>query len=84
MSETFTLFFAVFAASRNYGKELIFHEKSKKDDEHQKWIHPDIIGAKFVEQTNTISNSLFKAISKKDSLRLYSYELNARLIMIMN
>ena len=59
--------------------KTIFHEKSKKDDEHQKWIHPDIIGAKFVEQTNTISNSLFKAISKKDSLRLYSYELKRKI-----
>ncbi len=59
--------------------KTIFHEKSKKDDEHQKWIHPDIIGAKFVEQTNTISNLLFKAISKKDSLRLYSYELKRKI-----
>ena len=59
--------------------KTIFHEKSKKDDEHQKWIHPDIIGAKFVEQTNTISNSLFKAISKKESLRLYSYELKRKI-----
>lgn len=59
--------------------KTIFHEKSKKDDEHQKWIHPDIIGAKFVEQTNPISNSLFKAISKKESLRLYSYELKRKI-----
>lgn len=59
--------------------KTIFHEKSKKDDEHQKWIHPDIIGAKFVEQINTVSNSLFKAISKKDSLRLYSYELKRKI-----
>ena len=59
--------------------KTIFHEKSKKDDEHQKWIHPDIIGVRFVEQTNTISNSLFKAISKKDSLQLYSYELKRRI-----
>jgi hypothetical protein len=55
--------------------KTIFHEKSTKDEEHQKWVHPDIVGAKFVLRTNKTSNSLFNAISKKDSLKLYSYEL---------
>lgn len=69
-----------FLHHRGIMAKTIFHEKSlKKDDEHQKWIHPDIIGAQFVEQTNTISNSLFKALSKKDSLRLYSFELKRKI-----
>lgn len=69
-----------FLYHRGIMAKTIFHEKSlKKDDEHQKWIHPDIIGAQFVEQTNTISNSLFKALSKKDSLRLYSFELKRKI-----
>ena len=59
--------------------KTIFHEKSSKAEEHQKWVHPDIIGAKFVEQKNITSNALFKAISKKDSLLLYSYELKKKI-----
>ena len=39
----------------------------------------DIIGAKFVEQKNITSNALFKAISKRDSLLLYSYELKKKI-----
>lgn len=55
--------------------KTIFHEKSTKVEEHQKWVHPDIVGAKFEERKNKTSNSLFNALSKKDSLKLYSYEL---------
>ncbi len=59
--------------------KTIFHEKSYKAEEHQKWIHPDIVGAKFIEQKNLTCNALYKAISKKDSLRLYSYELKKKI-----
>ena len=59
--------------------KTIFHEKSCKAEEHQKWIHPDIVGAKFIEQKNLTCNSLYKAISKRDSLRLYSYELKKKI-----
>ena len=55
--------------------KTIFHEKSTKAEEHQKWIHPDIVGAKFEQRKSKVCNSLFNAINKKDSLRLYSYEL---------
>lgn len=50
--------------------KTIYHEKSNKQEEHQKWLHPDIVGVQFVEYGNETSNSLFKAISKKDSLKL--------------
>ena len=55
--------------------KTIFHEKSIKAEEHQKWVHPDIVGAKFEVRKNKTSNSLFNALSKKESLKLYSYEL---------
>jgi hypothetical protein len=55
--------------------KTIFHEKSTKAEEHQKWIHPDIVGVKFEQRKNKTCNSLFSAINKKDTLRLYSYEL---------
>nr|WP_249536813.1 hypothetical protein [Prevotella denticola] len=59
--------------------KTIFHEKSTKAEDHQKWVHPDIIGAKFTGQKNSICNSLFKALNKNDSLCLYSYELKRRI-----
>lgn len=55
--------------------KTIFHEKSTKAEEHQKWMHPDIIGVQFVKYEDKSCNSLFNAISKKDSLRMFSYEL---------
>lgn len=61
----------------NFGimAKTIFHEKSTKAEEHQKWIHPDIVGVSFTERSNHSCNALFKAISKRDSMCLYSYEL---------
>ena len=59
--------------------KTIFHEKSTKAEDHQKWVHPDIIGAKFTGQKNSICNSLFKALNKNDSLCLYSYEVKRRI-----
>lgn len=59
--------------------KTIYHEKSKKGEEHQKWVHPDIVGAQFIERKNKVSNSLFKALSKTTSLKLYSYELKKRI-----
>lgn len=59
--------------------KTIFHEKSTKAEEHQKWIHPDIVGAQFIVRKNEICNSFFKAMSKKNALRLYSYELKKRI-----
>lgn len=64
-----------FLKSEGIMAKTIYHEKSNKQEEHQKWLHPDIVGAKFVVYNNKTSNSLFNALSKKASLRLYSYEL---------
>lgn len=64
-----------FLASKGIMAKTIFHEKSNKQEEHQKWLHPDIVGAKFTEYKDNICNSLFKALSPKESLELYSYEL---------
>lgn len=59
--------------------KTIYHEKSTKVEEHQKWIHPDIVGAHFIERKNKTSNSLFKAIDKSSSLALYSFELKRKI-----
>lgn len=53
----------------------IFHEQSNKNEEHQKWVHPDIIGSKFVEYGNKTCQSFFKATNRLNAVEIYSYEL---------
>jgi len=55
--------------------KTIFHEKSTKDDETQKWTHPDIIGVQLINLQNSSSKKFLKAINKKETFKLYSYEL---------
>ena len=56
--------------------KTILHEKSKtKIDNNQKWIHPDMVGVKFLELHNKASHSLLKAVNRADTFKLYSYEL---------
>ncbi len=56
--------------------KTIFHEKSANGkDNHQKWIHPDIIGIKFLNLKNKSSQALMKVINKADAFELVSYEL---------
>lgn len=55
--------------------KTIYHEKSNKEEEHQKWIHPDIVGVKFSKRHNKACDALFKAVSRKENMCLYSYEL---------
>ena len=56
--------------------KTIFHEKSvNSKDDHQKWIHPDMIGVNFLNLKNKSSNSLMKVINQFDAFNLISYEL---------
>ncbi|MGV3540350.1 MAG: HTH domain-containing protein [Rufibacter sp.] len=62
--------------SQNIYCKTIFHEKSfNSKDEHQKWIHPDMIGIKFLNLKNKASNTLMKSINKDDAFDLISYEI---------
>jgi hypothetical protein len=62
--------------SQNTYSKTIFHEKSlNSKDDHQKWIHPDMIGINFLNLKNKSSNSLMKVINKSDAFNLISYEL---------
>jgi hypothetical protein len=62
-------------SQETYSK-TIFHEKSANSkDDHQKWIHPDMIGINFLNLKNKSSNSLMKVINKSDAFNLISYEL---------
>lgn len=55
--------------------KTIYHEKSKKEDQNQKWIHPDMVGVKFLNLQNKVSQSLLKAVNREDTFKIYSYEL---------
>jgi len=62
--------------SQNIYSKTIFHEKSSNSkDDHQKWIHPDMIGINFLNLKNQSSNALLKVINKADAFNLISYEL---------
>ncbi len=62
--------------NKNIYSKTIFHEKSlNSKDNHQKWIHPDMIGIKFLNLQNKSSQALLKVINKSDAFELISYEL---------
>lgn len=68
--------FVSYLKSKDIYAKTIFHEESKNSkDDHQKWVHPDIIGVKFVHLKNGTSIKLLKTLEKKDSCELISYEL---------
>lgn len=55
--------------------KTIYHESSKKGDQNQKWIHPDMVGVRFNEFQNSATRSLLKAADIKQYVDLYSFEL---------
>jgi len=62
--------------NQNTYSKTIFHEKSANSkDNHQKWIHPDMIGINFLNLQNKSSNALMKVINKADAFDLISYEI---------
>ena len=62
--------------NKNTYSKTIFHEKSANSkDNHQKWIHPDMIGINFLNLKNKSSQALMKVINKADAFDITSYEL---------
>lgn len=62
--------------NKNIYSKTIPHEKSANSkDNHQKWIHPDMIGIKFLSLKNKSSRDLMKIVNKSDGFELTSYEL---------
>lgn len=56
--------------------KTIFHENSKNSkDNHQKWVHPDMVGIKFLNLQTKASQTLLKAINREEVFTLTSYEL---------
>jgi hypothetical protein len=55
--------------------KTIFHEQSNRTDEHQKWIHPDMVGIKFLKLQTNASQTFLKAINRVDTFKISSYEI---------
>lgn len=55
--------------------KTIFHEQSNSKDSHQKWVHPDMIGIRFLTLHTKTSQSLMKAINQRGTFELMAYEL---------
>lgn len=62
-------------AQKNILSKTIFHETSKKTDQNQKWIHPDMVGVSFSEFQDKATVTLMKAADIKQYVDLYSFEL---------
>lgn len=62
-------------SQKNTLSKTIFHETSKKSDQNQKWIHPDMVGVHFSEFQETATVALMKAADIKQYVDLYSFEL---------
>jgi hypothetical protein len=71
---------STYLKSININSKTIFHEKTKKDDEHQKWTHPDMIGVQLTDLQSTSSRNLWKTINKKKIFKLFSYELKRSIV----
>ena len=53
-----------------------FHEQSKNSkDNNQKWIHPDMVGIKFLNLKTSASQNFLKAVNRADTFKISSYEL---------
>lgn len=56
--------------------KTIFHEQSSySNDNHQKWIHPDMVGIKFLNLTSKPNQALMKVLNKGDTFKVTSYEV---------
>ncbi|MDA3893890.1 MAG: hypothetical protein PF517_19700 [Salinivirgaceae bacterium] len=58
-----------------YSKTIFHEQSSNSKDNHQKWIHPDMIGIKFLNLQTKVSQNFIKAINRVDTFKLTSYEL---------
>ncbi|WP_212005892.1 hypothetical protein [Chitinophaga sp. HK235] len=61
-------------STRVYAK-TIFHEQSNSKDSHQKWIHPDMIGIRFLNLHTQTSLAFLKAINRLGTFELMAYEI---------
>lgn len=62
--------------SKNILSKTILHEVSKNNnDNHQKWIHPDMIGIDFLKLRTKTTQQFVKVLNTKDIFKITSYEI---------
>ncbi|HIP12447.1 MAG TPA: hypothetical protein EYG73_06990 [Arcobacter sp.] len=62
--------------SQNIYSKTIFHEQSKNSkDNHQKWIHPDMISVKLLNLSSKVNQSFMKTLNTGDTFKITSYEI---------
>jgi len=55
--------------------KTIFHEQSNRTDEYQKWVHPDMVGIRFLKLQTNVSQTFLKAINRVETFKISSYEI---------
>jgi hypothetical protein len=58
-----------------YSKTILHEESKNSKDDHQKWIHPDMIGIEFLNLTSKVNKVFMKILNKSDTFKLTSYEI---------
>ena len=67
---------STYLKSKNIYSKTILHEESKNSkDEHQKWIHPDMIGIELLHLKSKINKAFMKVLNKSETFSLTSYEI---------
>lgn len=61
--------------NQNIYSKTIFHEKSNGSEKNQKWIHPDMLGIKFLNLSSKTNQNFLKLLNKADTFKITSYEL---------
>jgi len=59
--------------------KTVFHEQSNGKDNNQIWTHPDMVGIRFLNLQNKVSQNFLKVIKQVDTIKLNSYELKKEL-----
>jgi len=61
---------------RDVFSKTILHEESRNSkDDHQKWIHPDMIGIKFLNLKSKATKSFMTILNRADTFKITSYEI---------
>jgi hypothetical protein len=67
---------STFLKSTDVFPKTIFHESSKNSkDNHQKWIHPDMVGIKFLKLQTKVTQNFLNVVNRTDTFKISSYEL---------
>ena len=61
--------------NQNIYSKTIPHEKSNGSEKNQKWIHPDMVGVKFLNLSSKTNQNFLKLLNKTDTFKIISYEL---------